>query len=52
LTGEPQLNLDIVAERCGFNSSSTFFSTFKKVAGQTPASFRTQSGQVGGAISA
>jgi AraC-like DNA-binding protein len=42
LTNEPQLNVDIVAERCGFNSSSTFFSTFKKIAGQTPASFRTQ----------
>ncbi|MBV7539285.1 helix-turn-helix transcriptional regulator [Duganella sp. sic0402] len=52
LAGQPQLNLDIVAERCGFNSSSTFFSTFKKVAGQTPASFRTQSGQVSGAFSA
>lgn len=43
LTGEPHLNLDIVAERCGFNSSSTFFSTFKKIVGQTPASFRAQS---------
>ena len=45
LTDEPQLNLDTVAERCGFNSSSTFFSTFKKVAGQTPASFRAESSQ-------
>lgn len=44
LTVEPQLNLDIVAERSGFNSSSTFFSTFKKVTGQTPASFRAQPG--------
>lgn len=52
LTGEPQLNMDTVAERCGFNSSSTFYSTFKKVAGQTPASFRAQSGQAAGAISA
>ena len=52
LTDEPQLNLDIVAERCGFNSSSTFYSTFKKVAGQTPASFRAQSGQVARAVSA
>jgi AraC-like DNA-binding protein len=40
LIDEPQLNLDIVAERCGFNASSTFFSTFKKIVGQTPAHFR------------
>ena len=52
LTGEPHLNLEIVAERCGFNSSSTFFSTFKKVVGQTPASYRAQSTQPGKAISA
>ena len=50
LTDEPQLNLDIVAERCGFNSSSTFFSTFKKVAGQTPASFRAGSSQATKAV--
>lgn len=42
LADEPQLNLEIVAERCGFNSSSTFFAAFKKIAGQTPASFRTE----------
>ena len=52
LTGEPQLNLDIVAERCGFNSSSTFFSSFKKVVGQTPASYRVQSTQAARPISA
>ena len=52
LTDEPHLNLDIVAERCGFNSSSTFFSTFKKVVGQTPANFRTQSNQAAKPISA
>jgi AraC-like DNA-binding protein len=52
LTDEPQLNMDIVAERCGFNSSSTFYSTFKKVAGQTPASFRAQPSQAATAISA
>ena len=52
LTDEPQLNMDSVAERCGFNSSSTFYSTFKKVAGQTPASFRAQSSPAARAISA
>jgi AraC-like DNA-binding protein len=52
LANEPQLNLDIVAERCGFNSSSTFFSTFKKVVGQTPASFRAQSAPAARPLSA
>ena len=40
LMEEPHLTLDMVAQRCGFNSNSTFFSAFKKLAGQTPASFR------------
>lgn len=40
LVEEPQLNLETVAERCGFNSSSTFFAAFKKIVGQTPASYR------------
>jgi AraC-like DNA-binding protein len=43
LVEEPQLNLETVAERCGFNSNSTFFAAFKKVAGQTPASYRAAS---------
>ena len=43
LLAEPQLNLEAVAERCGFNSSSTFFTTFKKVVGQTPARYRADS---------
>jgi AraC-like DNA-binding protein len=45
LAGEPQLTLEIVAERSGFNSNSTFFAAFKKIAGQTPASFRARSSQ-------
>ena len=40
LVEAPHFNMDMVAERCGFNSSSTFFAAFKKVAGQTPASYR------------
>lgn len=45
LADQPHLSLDIVAERCGFNSNSTFFAAFKKVVGQTPASFRAGSSQ-------
>jgi AraC-like DNA-binding protein len=41
LIDEPQLNMELVAERCGFNANSTFFSAFKKVTGQTPASYRS-----------
>ena len=52
LADEPQLNMDIVAERCGFNSSSTFYSAFKKVTGQTPASFRAQPSPAARAVSA
>lgn len=41
LIESPDLNLESIAERCGFNSNSTFFAAFKKIAGCTPASFRT-----------
>ncbi|MYN00633.1 helix-turn-helix domain-containing protein [Pseudoduganella sp. DS3] len=40
LQRESHLNMELVAERSGFNSNSTFFAAFKKVTGQTPASFR------------
>lgn len=40
LTGESRMNMEFVAERSGFNSTSTFFSAFKKISGQTPASYR------------
>lgn len=48
LTAESHLNMEIVAERSGFNSSSTFFLAFKKIAGLTPASYRAtqMSGEV------
>jgi len=40
LTAESRMNMELVAERSGFNSTSTFFAAFKKIAGQTPASYR------------
>jgi AraC-like DNA-binding protein len=45
LVNESHLNMELIAERCGFNSNSTFFSAFKKITGQTPASFRTSFAQ-------
>lgn len=41
LISDAHLNMDLVAERSGFNSNSTFFAAFKKVTGQTPASYRS-----------
>ncbi len=46
LVNETHLNMDLVAERSGFNSNSTFFSAFKKITGQTPASYRAAVGAV------
>jgi AraC-like DNA-binding protein len=46
LISESHLNLDIVAERSGFNSNSTFFAAFKKIATQTPASYRAAYGDL------
>lgn len=43
LTDESHLTMELVAERSGFNSNSTFFTAFKKIAGQTPASYRAAS---------
>lgn len=42
LVSESHLNMELVAERSGFNSNSTFFAAFKKIAGQTPASYRAE----------
>lgn len=42
LVRESHLNMELVAERSGFNSNSTFFAAFRKITGQTPASYRAE----------
>ena len=36
------LTLEAIGYECGFNSKSTFFTTFKKLVGSTPAQFKNQ----------
>lgn len=35
-------NMDEISEQCGFNSSSTFYSAFKKVTSLTPAKYKAK----------
>ena len=35
-------SLDAIASECGFNSKSTFYSSFKKSTGTTPSKFKDQ----------
>lgn len=44
LVNETHLNMDLVAERSGFNAKSTFFAAFKKITSQTPANYRAACG--------
>ena len=41
LKAYPEMPVEEIAERCGFSSSSTFYSTFKQQTGMTPNQFRT-----------
>ncbi len=42
LVDEKKMSMDLIAEQCGFNSQSTFYSTFKKIVTATPAAFRKE----------
>ncbi|WP_286264609.1 helix-turn-helix domain-containing protein [Thalassotalea atypica] len=42
LVEQPRQKVDDIAEQCGFNSSSTFYSVFKKHTDLTPANYRTK----------
>ncbi|MEL7122795.1 MAG: helix-turn-helix domain-containing protein [Bacteroidota bacterium] len=43
LIQDDKFKLETIGYECGFNSKSTFFTTFKKLTGSTPAGFRAQS---------
>ena len=42
LSGEKAMKMDDIAEQCGFNSNSTFYTAFKRSVKMTPAKFRDQ----------
>lgn len=42
LQNNSNLTLEAIGYECGFNSKSTFFTTFKKLVGTTPAKFKSQ----------
>ena len=41
LLEDTKLTLEVIGYECGFNSKSTFYTTFKKLVGKTPKQFRT-----------
>lgn len=42
LNTEPNLKIEIIAEKCGYNSNSTFYTAFKKITNTTPAKYKQQ----------
>ncbi|PCH74871.1 MAG: DNA-binding protein [Flavobacteriaceae bacterium] len=42
LKANTNLKIEIIAEKCGFNSNSTFYTVFKKVTGTTPSKYMNQ----------
>ncbi len=42
LTSNSNLKIEVIAEQCGFNSNSTFYTAFKKVTNTTPSKFIKQ----------
>jgi LacI family transcriptional regulator len=46
LLGLPQkLSIEEIATECGFGTATTFYSAFRRVTGQSPASFRRETGR-------
>jgi AraC-like DNA-binding protein len=45
LSNDKLIKMEVIAEQCGFNSQSTFYSAFKKITRATPAKFRQKNTQ-------